>query len=139
MSHTLACEWLRPWSSGPLCSDKLIEEATGGSAAAKSFRERDEKGFRESEVNKIISPYALWREIYFRLLFSALLYTTAKRSWSFLTGWSTILLRSLWICLCICDQRNASVFQTEVLKQLSSMGRLVVSAGNGAFQSPTNL
>ncbi|KAL8108820.1 putative inactive shikimate kinase like 1, chloroplastic [Apium graveolens] len=58
-------------------SDKLIEEATGGSAAAKSFRERDEKGFRESE--------------------------------------------------------------TEVLKQLSSMGRLVVSAGNGAFGSPANL
>lgn len=58
-------------------SDKLIEEATGGAAAAKLFRERDEKGFRESE--------------------------------------------------------------TEVLKQLSSMGRLVVSAGNGAFESPTNL
>ncbi|KAL1833045.1 hypothetical protein ACET3Z_002696 [Daucus carota] len=58
-------------------SDKLIEEAVGGSAAARSFRERDEKGYRESE--------------------------------------------------------------TEVLKQLSSMGRLVVSAGNGAFDSPTNL
>ncbi|KAJ9132862.1 hypothetical protein P3X46_033688 [Hevea brasiliensis] len=58
-------------------SDSLVEEAAGGASAAKSFRETDEKGFRESE--------------------------------------------------------------TEVLKQLSSMGRLVVCAGDGAVQSSTNL
>lgn len=58
-------------------SDSLVEEAGGGESAGKSFREIDEKGFRDSE--------------------------------------------------------------TEVLKQLSSMGRLVVCAGDGAVQSPTNL
>ncbi|XP_062152795.1 probable inactive shikimate kinase like 1, chloroplastic [Alnus glutinosa] len=58
-------------------SDSLVEEAAGGESAAKSFKESDEKGFRESE--------------------------------------------------------------TEVLKQLSSMGRLVVCAGDGAVQSSTNL
>ncbi|KAK3026750.1 hypothetical protein RJ639_042203 [Escallonia herrerae] len=58
-------------------SDGLIAEAAGSEGTAKSFRERDEKGFRESE--------------------------------------------------------------TEVLKQLSSMGRLVVSAGNGSVQNTTNL
>ncbi|XP_008791082.1 probable inactive shikimate kinase like 1, chloroplastic [Phoenix dactylifera] len=58
-------------------SDNLIEQAAGGESAAKSFREKDVKGFRESE--------------------------------------------------------------TEVLKQLSSMGRLVVCAGDGAVQSSTNL
>lgn len=58
-------------------SDSLVEEAAGGESAAKSFKESDEKGFRES--------------------------------------------------------------QTEVLKQLSSMGRLVVCAGDGAVQSSTNL
>lgn len=31
------------------------------------------------------------------------------------------------------------LYQTEVLKQLSAMGRLVVCAGNGAVQSITNL
>ncbi|XP_011623430.2 probable inactive shikimate kinase like 1, chloroplastic isoform X4 [Amborella trichopoda] len=58
-------------------SDNLVEQAAGGEAAAKSFREEDEEGFRNSE--------------------------------------------------------------TEVLKQLSAMGRLVVSAGDGAVQSSTNL
>ncbi|KDP41821.1 hypothetical protein JCGZ_26839 [Jatropha curcas] len=58
-------------------SDSLVEEAAGGASAAKSFRETDEKAFRESE--------------------------------------------------------------TEVLKQLSSMGRLVVCAGDSAVQSSTNL
>lgn len=58
-------------------SDNLIEQAAAGESVAKSFRERDEKGFCESE--------------------------------------------------------------TEVLKQLSSMGRLVVCAGDGAVQSSTNL
>lgn len=58
-------------------SDNLIEEAAGGDSAGKKFRERDEKGFHESE--------------------------------------------------------------TEVLKQLSSMGRLVVSAGDGAVESAMNL
>ncbi|KAB5516219.1 hypothetical protein DKX38_026867 [Salix brachista] len=58
-------------------SDSLVEEAAGGESAAKSLKERDEKGFRESE--------------------------------------------------------------TEVLKQLTSMGRLVVCAGDGAVQSSTNL
>ncbi|GMY13013.1 probable inactive shikimate kinase like 1, chloroplastic isoform X4 [Fagus crenata] len=58
-------------------SDSLVEEAAGVESAAKSFKEREEKGFRESE--------------------------------------------------------------TEVLKQLSSMGRLVICAGDGAVQSSTNL
>ncbi|CAN0870125.1 Probable inactive shikimate kinase like 1, chloroplastic [Linum grandiflorum] len=58
-------------------SDDVVDQAAGGSAAAKSFRASDEKGFREAE--------------------------------------------------------------TEVLKQLSAMGRLVVSAGDGAVQSSTNL
>ncbi|XP_030515181.1 probable inactive shikimate kinase like 1, chloroplastic isoform X2 [Rhodamnia argentea] len=58
-------------------SDALIEEAAGGEASAKLFRETDEQGFRESEG--------------------------------------------------------------EVLKQLSSTGRLVVCAGDGAVQSSTNL
>ncbi|KAJ6290106.1 hypothetical protein OIU77_001969 [Salix suchowensis] len=58
-------------------SDSLVEEAAGGESAAKSLKERDEKGFRESE--------------------------------------------------------------TEVLKQLTSMGRLVVCAGDGAVQNSTNL
>ncbi|KAG6659019.1 probable inactive shikimate kinase like 1, chloroplastic isoform X1 [Carya illinoinensis] len=58
-------------------SDSLVEEAAGGASAVKSFKESDEKGFRESE--------------------------------------------------------------TEVLKQLSSMGRLVVCAGDGAVQSSANL
>nr|WGS95730.1 shikimate kinase [Crinum x powellii] len=58
-------------------SDSLVEQAAGGESAAKSFRETDEKGFRDSE--------------------------------------------------------------TEVLKQLSSMGRLVVCAGDGAVLSSTNL
>ncbi|XP_002512880.2 probable inactive shikimate kinase like 1, chloroplastic [Ricinus communis] len=58
-------------------SDSLVEEVASGASAAKSFKETDEKGFRESE--------------------------------------------------------------TEVLKQLSSMGRLVVCAGDGAVQSSTNL
>ncbi|XP_058093493.1 probable inactive shikimate kinase like 1, chloroplastic isoform X2 [Magnolia sinica] len=58
-------------------SDSLIEQVAGGESAAKSFREKDEGGFRDSE--------------------------------------------------------------TEVLKQLSSMGRLVVCAGDGAVQSSTNL
>lgn len=31
-------------------SDLLIEEAAGGEASAKLFRETDEQGFRESEV-----------------------------------------------------------------------------------------
>ncbi|KAL6954346.1 shikimate kinase [Sarracenia purpurea var. burkii] len=58
-------------------SDNLVEEAAGGDSGGKSFRERDNEGFCESE--------------------------------------------------------------TEVLKQLSSMGRLVVCAGTGAVQSATNL
>ncbi|GAB2278391.1 hypothetical protein Dimus_013076 [Dionaea muscipula] len=58
-------------------SDTLVEEAGGSDSSGKSFRDRDEDGFRESE--------------------------------------------------------------TEALKQLSSMGRLVVSAGNGAVQNSTNL
>ncbi|KAH8483926.1 hypothetical protein H0E87_028372 [Populus deltoides] len=58
-------------------SDSLVEEAAGGEFAARSLKERDEKGFRESE--------------------------------------------------------------TEVLKQLTSMGRLVVCAGDGAVQSSTTL
>uniref|UniRef100_A0A1D1ZH40 Shikimate kinase, chloroplastic n=1 Tax=Anthurium amnicola TaxID=1678845 RepID=A0A1D1ZH40_9ARAE len=58
-------------------SDSLVEEAAGGQSAARTFREADESGFRDSE--------------------------------------------------------------TEVLKQLSSMGRLVVCAGDGAVQSVTNL
>ncbi|KAI3417953.1 uncharacterized protein J3R85_014088 [Psidium guajava] len=58
-------------------SDALVEEAAGGEASAKLFRETDEQGFRESEG--------------------------------------------------------------EVLKQLSSMGRLVVCAGDGAVQNSTNL
>ncbi|KAK7271043.1 hypothetical protein RJT34_26632 [Clitoria ternatea] len=58
-------------------SDSLVEEATGGASAAKSFRESDEKGFCEAE--------------------------------------------------------------TEVLKQLSSMGRLVICAGNGTVRNSTNL
>ncbi|KAG9132047.1 hypothetical protein Leryth_017814 [Lithospermum erythrorhizon] len=58
-------------------SDSLVEEAVGGRLAAKSFRQRDEKGYHDTE--------------------------------------------------------------TEVLKQLSSMGRLVVSAGDSAVQSATNL
>ncbi|XP_010249141.1 PREDICTED: probable inactive shikimate kinase like 1, chloroplastic isoform X2 [Nelumbo nucifera] len=58
-------------------SDSLVEQAAGGESSAKSFKERDEEGFRNSE--------------------------------------------------------------TEVLKQLSSMGRLVVCAGDGAVQSSTNL
>lgn len=36
------------------------------------------------------------------------------------------------------DDSNV-ILQTEVLKQLSSMGRLVVCAGDGAVQSLTNL
>lgn len=43
----------------------------------------------------------------------------------------------------MCRQGGLYLFdmllQTEVLKQLSSMGRLVVCAGNGAVQSSTNL
>ncbi|KNA08166.1 hypothetical protein SOVF_165080 isoform B [Spinacia oleracea] len=58
-------------------SDNLVEEAAGEDSSGKSFRERDEDGFRKSE--------------------------------------------------------------TEVLKQLSSLGRLVVNAGNGAVQGVTNL
>ncbi|XP_073008028.1 probable inactive shikimate kinase like 1, chloroplastic [Typha latifolia] len=58
-------------------SDSVVEEAIGGEAAAKSFRESDEMGFRDSEI--------------------------------------------------------------EVLKQLSSMGRLVVCAGDGAVHSSTSL
>ncbi|KAG6741584.1 hypothetical protein POTOM_054853 [Populus tomentosa] len=58
-------------------SDSLVEEAAGGEFAVRSLKERDEKGFCESE--------------------------------------------------------------TEVLKQLTSMGRLVVCAGDGAVQSSTNL
>ncbi|CAA6664006.1 unnamed protein product [Spirodela intermedia] len=57
--------------------DNLVEEAAGGAGPARDFRERDEKGFRESE--------------------------------------------------------------TEVLRQLSSMARLVVCAGDGASQGVTNL
>lgn len=38
------------------------------------------------------------------------------------------------------DGNGSAIFlQTEVLKQLSSMGRLVVCAGDGAVQSSTNL
>ncbi|XP_019427241.1 PREDICTED: probable inactive shikimate kinase like 1, chloroplastic [Lupinus angustifolius] len=37
------------------------------------------------------------------------------------------------------DENGFSESETEVLKQLSSMGRLVVCAGNGAVQSSTNL
>ncbi|XP_027923655.1 probable inactive shikimate kinase like 1, chloroplastic isoform X2 [Vigna unguiculata] len=37
------------------------------------------------------------------------------------------------------DTKGFYESETEVLKQLSSMGRLVVSAGNGAVISPTNL
>ncbi|XP_042384892.1 probable inactive shikimate kinase like 1, chloroplastic [Zingiber officinale] len=58
-------------------SDSLIQQAAGGTSAAKTFREEDEKGFQSAE--------------------------------------------------------------TEVLKQLSAMGRLVVCAGDGAVQSATNL
>lgn len=58
-------------------SDSLVEQAAGGSSAAKSLREGDERAFRDSE--------------------------------------------------------------TEVLRQLSSMGRLVVCAGDGAVYSSTNL
>ncbi|KAF9607334.1 hypothetical protein IFM89_033922 [Coptis chinensis] len=58
-------------------SDSLVEQAAGGEAAAKSFREKDDKGFLESE--------------------------------------------------------------TEVLRQLSSMGRLVICTGDGAVKSSTNL
>ncbi|CAM9003406.1 unnamed protein product [Rhodiola kirilowii] len=58
-------------------SDELVEDAAGVGAGGRSFRDKDEEGFRSSE--------------------------------------------------------------TEVLRQLSSMGRLVVSAGDGAVQSATNL
>ncbi|XP_030484926.2 probable inactive shikimate kinase like 1, chloroplastic isoform X3 [Cannabis sativa] len=37
------------------------------------------------------------------------------------------------------DEQGFRASETEVLKQLSSMGRLVVCAGNGAVQSSTNL
>ncbi|KAL0924099.1 hypothetical protein M5K25_004905 [Dendrobium thyrsiflorum] len=58
-------------------SDSVVEQATAGISAAKSFQERDDEKFQESE--------------------------------------------------------------TEVLRQLSAMGRLVVCAGDGAVQSSTNL
>lgn len=58
-------------------SESVVEEVAGEDPSGKSFRERDEDGFRESE--------------------------------------------------------------TEVLKQLSSMGWLVVNAGNGAVQNSANL
>ncbi|CAM8988777.1 unnamed protein product [Rhodiola kirilowii] len=58
-------------------SDELVEDAAGVGTGGRSFRDKDEEGFRSSE--------------------------------------------------------------TEVLRQLSSMGRLVVSAGDGAVQSATNL
>ncbi|GAY62649.1 hypothetical protein CUMW_219550 [Citrus unshiu] len=47
-----------------------------------------------------------------------------------------IVLDLLYCCAAFCVQ--AQLF-TEVLKQLSSMGRLVVCAGNGAVQSSANL
>lgn len=58
-------------------SDSVVEDAADSDPSGKSFRERDEDGFREAE--------------------------------------------------------------SEVLKQLSAMGHLVVSAGNGAVQNATNL
>ncbi|PKU74503.1 probable inactive shikimate kinase like 1, chloroplastic [Dendrobium catenatum] len=58
-------------------SDSVVEQATAGASAAKSFQQRDDEKFQESE--------------------------------------------------------------TEVLRQLSAMGRLVVCAGDGAVQSSTNL
>ncbi|KAL9250186.1 putative inactive shikimate kinase like 1, chloroplastic [Drosera capensis] len=58
-------------------SDSVVEDAAGSDPSGKSFRDRDEDGFREAE--------------------------------------------------------------SEVLKQLSAMGHLVVSAGNGAVQNASNL
>ncbi|XP_020592323.1 probable inactive shikimate kinase like 1, chloroplastic [Phalaenopsis equestris] len=58
-------------------SDSVVEQATNGDSSAKSFQERNDEKFRESE--------------------------------------------------------------TEVLKQLSAMGRVVVCVGDGALQSSTNL
>lgn len=39
------------------CSDSLVEEACGGESAAKSFKDQDKKGFRDSEV--ILSDFLL--------------------------------------------------------------------------------
>lgn len=46
MLHQLTC-------GSFVCSDSLIEEAASSESSAKSFRERDEKGFRESEVSSL--------------------------------------------------------------------------------------
>lgn len=43
--------WIAICNLWSVCSsDALVEEAAGGEASAKLFRETDEQGFRESEV-----------------------------------------------------------------------------------------
>ncbi|ESR60240.1 hypothetical protein CICLE_v10017811mg, partial [Citrus x clementina] len=95
-------------------SDSLVFEAAGGESAAKAFRESDEKGYQQAEV------------IVLDLLGIAVLLFACKLGYFNLDNKVAYIFGDL-------------LLQTEVLKQLSSMGRLVVCAGNGAVQSSANL
>ncbi|KAL7204601.1 hypothetical protein ACSBR2_017639 [Camellia fascicularis] len=95
-------------------SDNLVEEAAGGGSVGKSFRERDKEGFSESEVT--------FADI---SLMPALRVCHSKGDCAINEQMPILQLRH-------------PVTKTEQLI-LSSMGRLVVCAGNGAVQSTTNL
>lgn len=55
-------------------SDNLVEEAAGEDSSGKSFRERDEDGFRKSEVailQKPVDTYAVVQSRVFNVLLCA--------------------------------------------------------------------
>lgn len=114
------------------CSDSLVEEAAGGESTVKSFRETDEQGFRESEV--IFQPICLHH------LIAKGYEKTILGPWGALRFQSSYLqIANVLFSRRLISDLNCMLLQTEVLKQLSSLGRLVVCAGNGAVQSSTNL
>jgi len=102
-----------------LGSDNLITEAAGGNVSAQALKEADDKTFQESEVTYIAwSAFLSYKCIYGPVPERVLIALTKM----------------------VFDHDFSNMFlQTEVLKQLSSMGRLVVCAGDGAVQSLRNL
>ncbi|OIV90034.1 hypothetical protein TanjilG_23954 [Lupinus angustifolius] len=150
-------------------SDSLVEEALGGASAAKSVRESNENGFSESEVidSSVTKVAATDDSSLVVKKKAANVFSELKGTSIFMIGLGISLKTDLGKLLADVlryyyfdsdrlveealggasaaksvresDENGFSESETEVLKQLSSMGRLVVCAGNGAVQSSTNL
>ncbi|KAL2907071.1 putative inactive shikimate kinase like 1 chloroplastic [Bienertia sinuspersici] len=135
-------------------SDSVVEEAAGEDSSGKSFRERDVDGFRESEVvyiQRLVDAYVLVLNRRQEERMKNNQGKNGNRGKANTKKWLKHMPRcafpaprqlealDLRLCACLAPMGALFTTKTEVLKQLSSLGRLVVNAGNGAVQSITNL